>query len=385
MVEKETMNPDRLDHEFVKVCHLTKRFGKVEAVNDVSFTVSRGDMISLLGPSGCGKTTTLRCVAGLDTPNDGRIMIGGMTVSDPSNGIEIPPEKRSIGMVFQSYAIWPHMNVFQNVAFPLKLKKMNRSDIQEKVSNTLNLVGLGAFSDRPATDLSGGQQQRVALARALVAEPHLVLFDEPLSNLDAKLRDYMREELLSLQKQINFTAIYVTHDQREALALSDHLIIMKDGRVDQIGRPDEVYNNPRTSFVADFMGASNTLEGSVVHAGSNHFVMIQIKDHDARFVCRGDTERLREGMTVKVSFRPEATGILTLKPDEAPPANLDTINRLSGVLKASLFLGEYFECTITAGHFSLKAISQSINMDLEGAAVVVTVARENCIAIPSEP
>ncbi len=385
MVEQETTNPEAPDNEFVKVDHLTKHFGKVEAVSDVSFSVSRGEMISLLGPSGCGKTTTLRCIAGLDTPNDGRITIGGTTVSDPAQGLEVPPEKRSIGMVFQSYAIWPHMNVFQNVAFPLKLKKMPSAEIQEKVQNTLNLVGLGTFSDRPATDLSGGQQQRVALARALVAEPQLVLFDEPLSNLDAKLRDYMRVELLSLQKQINFTAIYVTHDQREALALSDHLIIMKDGRIDQIGRPDGVYKSPRTSFVADFMGASNTLEGTVLNTHSNHFVTIRIKGQDDHFVCRGDKDRLQEGMPVIVSFRPEATGIMTLKPDEAPPVEMDTVNQLRGVLKASLFLGEYFECTISAGPFSLKAISQSVDSNLVGADVVVTVAKENCIAIPVEP
>ena len=381
MAEKEPINQD---DAFVQVSHLTKRFDKVEAVSDVSFTVSRGDMISLLGPSGCGKTTTLRCIAGLETPNEGRITIGGMTVADPDGGIEIPPERRAIGMVFQSYAIWPHMNVFQNVAFPLKLKKMNRSEVQDRVENTLNLVGLGQFSDRPATDLSGGQQQRVALARALVPEPQLVLFDEPLSNLDAKLRDYMRVELLSLQKQINFTAIYVTHDQREALALSDQLIIMKEGRIDQIGIPEGIYNNPRTSFVADFMGASNTLEGSVVRVDSEGFATVQVKDHEARFRCRTEENTLREGMPVKISFRPEATGILMQQPDEAAPADLDTMNQLSGILKASLFLGEYFECTITAGAFNLKAIAKSVDPDLVGAPVVMAVAQTDCIAIPAE-
>lgn len=369
------------DKKFVEVSHLTKRFGEDYAVQDVSFTVPRGYMVSLLGPSGCGKTTTLRCIAGLDPPTSGLITIGGVTVSDPLKRIEIPPEKRSIGMVFQSYAIWPHMNVFENVSFPLKLKKLGKNDIREKTQNTLDLVGLGTFFDRPATDLSGGQQQRVALARALVAEPKLVLFDEPLSNLDAKLRDYMRVELLSLQKQINFTAIYVTHDQNEALALSDQLIIMKEGHIDQIGKPVDVYKSPQTSFVADFMGASNTLEGHVIHAKSNDFIAVQINDYDAQFVCRGGTDRLKKGTPVKVSFRPESTDIMLDKSEELKSPDMEKMNTLTGVLKASLFLGEYFECMIECGPFNLKAISHSIEPGIEETPVIVTVAEKNCIAI----
>jgi iron(III) transport system ATP-binding protein len=187
----------------LRVSHLWKSFGNVQAAKDVTFEVPQGTMISLLGPSGCGKTTTLRCIAGLESPSQGEIVIGGVTVTDVARDIQVPPEKRSIGMVFQSYAVWPHMTVFANVAFPLKLrKKENTAAIEEKVGKTLKLVGLADFANRPATNLSGGQQQRVALARALVAEPELVLFDEPLSNLDAKLREYMRVELIALQNRL---------------------------------------------------------------------------------------------------------------------------------------------------------------------------------------
>ena len=225
------------DMGFVTVNHLSKRFDSVSAAKDVSFAVKRGTMVSLLGPSGCGKTTCLRCIAGLETPTAGSITIGGVTVSDVAQGIEVPPDKRSIGMVFQSYAVWPHMSVFKNVAFPLKYRREGKQSIEERVQNVLALVGLSDFAHRPATNLSGGQQQRVALARALVAEPQLVLFDEPLSNLDAKLRERMRVELLALQQRLRFTAIYVTHDQLEALSLSDQLVIMDQGMICQKGGP----------------------------------------------------------------------------------------------------------------------------------------------------
>ncbi len=262
----------------VSVSNLVKHFGDVPAVNGLSFEAEPASTVSLLGPSGCGKTTTLRCIAGLEAPESGRITIGDHVVYDGGGGILVEPEKRHIGMVFQSYAIWPHMTVAGNVGFPLQVEKRPRREIGERVDRVLALVGLSELSGRAASDLSGGQQQRVALARALIYEPRVVLFDEPLSNLDADLRERMRSELKLLQETLEFTAIYVTHDQQEALALSDTIILMRDGRIEQKGSPEEVFRDPRSLFTARFLGYSNQFAGKVTAVDGGRTVTIELKE-----------------------------------------------------------------------------------------------------------
>src|SRR5581483_5077821 len=235
----------------------------VKAAQNVTFDVPEGKLFTLLGPSGCGKTTTLRSIAGLERPVSGEIEVDGRVVYSSSKGIFVAPNKRNFGMVFQTYAIWPHMNVFQNVAFPLEVRKMAKLEIRERVMRVLTAVQLAHLVDREATKLSGGQQQRLALARALVMEPQLLLLDEPLSNLDAKLREKMRFELKRLQRELKLTTVYVTHDQGEALALSHEIAVMNEGRVVQIGTPRQIYEQPQDRFVADFVGTTNFIGGTV--------------------------------------------------------------------------------------------------------------------------
>ncbi len=236
-------------------------YGNVPAVRGVSFDVMPGEQLTLLGPSGCGKTTTLRAVAGLEQPAAGEIRIGGTPVYSSTRKINVPAEKRGLSMVFQSYAIWPHMTVFENVAYGLRVRRTGATEITEKVHRALDMVQMRDFADRRASQLSGGQQQRVALARAFVFQPSVLLFDEPLSNLDAKLRADMRIELRDLQHRLGITSLYVTHDLEEALAMSDRIVVMRDGLVEQTGTPDEIYSLPRSAFVADFIGSANLIHG----------------------------------------------------------------------------------------------------------------------------
>jgi iron(III) transport system ATP-binding protein len=253
----------------ISIRQLQKTFraqqGRVDALKSIDLDVAEGEFCVLLGPSGCGKTTTLRCVAGLERPDSGEIEIAGRLVNSARRKVYVPTEKRDIGMVFQSYAIWPHMNVFQNVAFPLTQghKRFSKSAVAEKVHNALKCVQLAGLHDRPATDLSGGQQQRVAMARAMVTEPKIMLMDEPLSNLDARLREQMRVELKKITKSIGVTTLYVTHDQAEALSLGDKVCVMDQGEILQIGPPHDVYARPVNLFVAQFVGEMNFVKGSV--------------------------------------------------------------------------------------------------------------------------
>src|SRR5437763_6076320 len=245
----------------IEVENLEVNFGAVPAVRGVSFTVNRGEQVTLLRPSGCGKTTTLRAVAGLEKPTTGEIRIDGKAVYSLARNVNVPAEKRGLSMVFQSYAIWPHMTVFDNVAYGLRVRREQKGAIKDKVVRALTLVQMHSFADRPASQLSGGQQQRVALARAFVFQPSVLLFDEPLSNLDAKLRADMRIELRELQHRLGITSVYVTHDLEEALAMSDRIIVMRDGLIEQIGSPFDIYNLPRNAFVADFVGSANLIRG----------------------------------------------------------------------------------------------------------------------------
>ena len=239
---------------------MSKRFGSVLAVDGVSLTVADGRLLTLLGPSGCGKTTTLRMIAGLEQNDSGRVAIGGRIVSDPAHGVFVTPERREIGMVFQSYAIWPHMTVFANVAYPLEVRHRPAAEIRARVIESLQLMEMAQLAERPATALSGGQQQRVAIARALVFRPRVLLMDEPLSNLDAKLREQMRVELRALQQRLGITTVYVTHDQEEAMALSDEIAVMHEGRVLQLAPPETIYARPASRTVAAFVGTPNLLD-----------------------------------------------------------------------------------------------------------------------------
>ena len=241
----------------LKLSHIYKKFGKVVAVGDFNIDVADGEFISFLGPSGCGKTTTLRMIAGFDKPTEGIITIGDREVSNAEIGFFLAPEKRGIGMVFQSYAVWPHMNVVDNVGYPLKIQNVPKEERLKRVMNMLELVHLKEYAERFPNQLSGGQQQRVALARALVAQPGLLLLDEPLSNLDAKLRESMRFEISAIQKELGITVIYVTHDQSEAMTMSDRIVVMSMGKVQQIGKPYDIYTNPANQMVADFIGLVN--------------------------------------------------------------------------------------------------------------------------------
>src|SRR5581483_9885878 len=277
----------------------------VKAAQDVSFEVPDGALFTLLGPSGCGKTTTLRSIAGLERPRLGDIAVDGRVVFSSANGTFVAPNRRNFGMVFQSYAIWPHMNVFKNVAFPLEVRKSrpSRKEIEQKVMRVLSAVQLAELADRDATKLSGGQQQRLALARALVMEPQLLLLDEPLSNLDAKLREKMRFELKRMQRELKLTTVYVTHDQGEALALSHEIAVMNEGQIVQVGSPRDIYERPRNRFVADFVGSANFLDATVAGKGDAENGW-HVRTAIGLLECTA-LEPLREGDTVAVSVRPE--------------------------------------------------------------------------------
>ena len=266
----------------IEVADLVVRYGDVIAVANVSFDIAPGEMVTLLGPSGCGKTTTLRAVAGLETPSGGTIRLNGETVYSANERRAVPAEKRGVSMVFQSYAIWPHMTVFENVAYGLRVRRLPQAEVRQNVQRVLEMVQMQDFADRPASKLSGGQQQRVAVARAIAFSPSVVLFDEPLSNLDAKLRAEMRVELRELQRRLDITSLYVTHDQEEALAISDRVIVMNGGRIEQIGTPEDIYNRPRTRFAADFVGSANLIAGEVRGpSGTERYTDLRCRRRDA--------------------------------------------------------------------------------------------------------
>jgi spermidine/putrescine ABC transporter ATP-binding subunit len=312
----------------LSIQNLSKVFqGKTEnvlAVDDVSIDVSEGDLFTLLGPSGCGKTTTLRCIAGFEKPTQGKIQFLGRDYTT------IPPFRRNIGMVFQSYALFPHMSIFDNVAYGLKMRKTPRREIEERVNRIIKLVGLDETQKRKPSELSGGQQQRIALARALVYEPQLLLLDEPLSNLDAKLRVFMREEIRRIQQKAKVTTIYVTHDQEEALSISDQIAVMSAGKVDQIGSPDEIYENPKTIHVADFIGQANFLP-CTIDKNDNESIVLMFPSHEKILLGLNSQNFLNFG-------RPD--GLLFIRPerlDVSPEAG--KINSLRGMVKRVLYLG----------------------------------------------
>jgi iron(III) transport system ATP-binding protein len=323
--------------------------GAVRAVDGVSFSVAQGQCYALLGPSGCGKTTILRCVAGLDRGERGSIAIGGRVVSDA--GRFVPVHERSIGMVFQSYAIWPHLDVFDNVAYPLEVERprVARAAIEQRVMDVLALVGMETMARRPATRLSGGQQQRVALARAIVRRPSLLLLDEPLSNLDARLRDSMRRELSTLIRQIGVTALFVTHDQVEALSLADRVAVLDQGRIVQEGAPVDIYERPKTLFVARFLGAANVLAGCVEERDCQGRVRIALDGGGHRLTLVAEH---RPGARVQVVLRPEDLTLSALAP-------ADDRNAISGRITALAFQGSNVEYEVDVGGALLRVLGRT--------------------------
>lgn len=293
----------------IKIEQLKLQYGKFTALHEFDLTIEDGESVVLLGQSGCGKTSAMRCVAGLERPTSGRITIGDTVMFDGAAGINVPPNKRNVGMVFQSYAIWPHMTVFENVAYSLVTRRMKKDDIRQRVSAALETVGLAAFAQRGASLLSGGQMQRVALARSLVMEPGALLLDEPLSNLDARLRDRLRVELRELQLKLGLTCIYVTHDQSEAFALADRIAIMQGGRIVQMDTPQNIYANPLTSQIADFLGVSNVFPCTVTRTADDHHTA-ELSDY--RMVAHSSLPVPRIAAQMSLCVRPESFRIRPL-------------------------------------------------------------------------
>ncbi|MEJ2639305.1 MAG: ABC transporter ATP-binding protein [Desulfosarcinaceae bacterium] len=294
---------------FIEIQNLFKRYKKVVAIDHIQLEVKEGEMLTLLGPSGCGKTTTLRCIAGLETPEAGDIIIDGKPML--SRGV-VPSSKRGIGMVFQNYAVWPHMKVINNINYGLKIKKLSKQEIKQRAEQVLTLVGLEGLADRYPAQLSGGQQQRVALARALVGNPKVLLLDEPLSNLDAKLREELRFEIKSLVRRMGITSVYVTHDQAEAMVISDRIAVMDAGHVVQLGTAEEIYKNPANRFVADFIGTMNFIPGEIVEASQKKDrVYVRTEFSKKLLCCWSDEIDISAGKTVYASIRPEDVEVYT--------------------------------------------------------------------------
>ncbi len=328
----------------VKIEALSKRFPETVAVDNMTLHIEEGSLTTFLGPSGCGKTTTLRMIAGLETPTAGSISIGDQVVA--GDGAFVPPEQRQIGMVFQSYAIWPHMNVFDNVAYPLQVRRLRKAEVRERAMAALKVVQLSDLAERYPSQLSGGQQQRVAVARAIVFEPQLLLFDEPLSNLDAKLREQMRMELRELQQRLGVTTLYVTHDQQEALAISDVVAVMEFGKLVQVGRPQDIYEQPTNKFVADFVGWTNFLPVTVTSDGADL--------HGVRLTCPVP-EGLSPDTAVELSIRPVDIRI-------ADHGESDD-NVLVGDLRGTIYMGKYLICDVAIGGSLVQAYA-NLNQNL---------------------
>ena len=343
---------------FLSIQNLIKRYDTVTAVDDISFEVEQGEFLTLLGPSGCGKTTTLRIIAGLEESDHGEVYIGGRLVQSRAQNTFVEPNKRDLGMVFQSYAIWPHLTVAQNVAYPLAERGLGKAEIEDKVHGILHKVKLEGMGNRPATKLSGGQQQRVALARALVYNPAVLLFDEPLSNLDAKLRIEMRNEIRLLQRSLGITTIYVTHDQEEAFALSDRIIVMKEGRIEQIGDQAALYFEPQTRFVTEFIGQTNLIEGEVVDTVDERALVAAM----GASLSINNLHGLKPGDAVCVAIRPD---YIKINPDD----ELD--NQLSAKVIQRQYLGSF--C-----NYYLSLEDSYFNVVIHG------ITRRDIEALPSE-
>jgi spermidine/putrescine ABC transporter ATP-binding subunit len=359
----------------VQLVDLRKSFGEVEAVKEVNLTIERGDFFTFLGPSGCGKTTILRMIAGFTRPDRGNILFDGKEV------IDVPPWKRDVGMVFQNYALWPHMTVFENVAFGLKERNLSKSIVQRKTHQALSMVNLEGLEKRRPSELSGGQQQRVALARTLVIEPRLLLLDEPLSNLDAKLRIQMRHELVRIQRDLGITSIYVTHDQEEALTLSTRIAVMSKGRVVQVGTPKEIYENPKSQEVADFVGTSNFFRARVKEWMDDK-VRVETEEGFLLNVGGQEESSLPIGLNILLNIRPESINISLIGKDQMEE------NRIEGIVKTSAYIGSLVQYEVEV--FKGKRVKVNVvnprkkALFQEGEKVSLTFSSEDIVPIPLE-
>jgi ABC-type Fe3+/spermidine/putrescine transport system ATPase subunit len=368
---------------FLRIENLFKTFHLVVAVNRLNLEVQEGEFFTLLGSSGCGKTTTLRMVGGLEKPDGGAIFLSDKCLVSQAQRIFVKPEKRHMGMVFQSYALWPHMTVYENVSYPLKLRGIKGSAAEKKVAEVLELVGLGGLEERPAPDLSGGQQQRVALARALVFSPRVLLLDEPLSNLDAQLREDTRRELKALQQRLGITVLFVTHDQIEALSLSDRIAIMKAGQFEQVGTPEQVYYQPATPFVRDFLGKTFLLPGRVV-AVMDHSFSVEVQNGagaplDIKRPGTGSSANgfPAAGQPVMVAIRPEQVELWGSKPEGRS-------NLVQADLQAVQFLGDRYEYTIALGSDTRVLISPASQRLKAGEKVFLELKSEGMSLWPRD-
>ncbi len=368
---------------FLRIQNLYKTFNRVVAVDRLNLDIHESEFFTLLGSSGCGKTTTLRLVGGLEKPDGGEIYLGERCLASQGKGVFIKPEKRDMGMVFQSYALWPHMTVFENVAYPLKLRGIRGMEVEKKVDEVLGLVGLAGLGERSAPALSGGQQQRVALARALVFSPHMLLLDEPLSNLDAQLREEMRRELRALQQRLRINVLFVTHDQIEALSLSDRIAIMKAGRVEQVGTPEEVYYQPATPFVRDFLGKTFLLAGKVLRI-TDHQIDVEVQQLGAvpLVIERSNAPACANGIAalgqaVMIAIRPEKIAIWG-----SPPEGRS--NMIPAHLQAAQFLGDRYEYTVALGSETRVLVSPAEQPLKAGEKVFLELKSEGITLWPQD-
>ncbi len=352
----------------VEIDGLVKKFGKYLAIDNTSFTINNGEFIVLLGPSGCGKTTTLRCIAGLDRLDEGQIIIDNKVVSSARECIHIPPEDRNLGMVFQSYAIWPHMTVFDNIGLPLKIRRTPRDEISKRVADVLTRVDLKGFEGKSAAFLSGGQQQRVALARALVYNPKILLLDEPLSNLDSKLRESMRFELKQIQRKFDVTTVYVTHDQSEAMALADRILVMNKGRIAQQGTPRDIYFKPERKFIADFVGSANLLECCVDEINDRK---TKVSTKTGHIFIIENTIPVKIGDRLLLSIRPEQIQLSGDRPNEG-------INVWKCKLLESSFVGNKMDYKLKMGDTIILATGDAFVPFSNGQEVYCHVSAERC-------
>ena len=366
------MNDTRVTSSAVTVEGLTKRFGAVAAVDDVSFTVAKGEFFTLLGPSGCGKTTTLRCVAGLESADEGRIEISGKSVFDGARSLDLPANERAIGMVFQSYAVWPHMCVAENIGYPLKVRGVPGAQIAARVDDVLELLEMPGLGGRMPSQLSGGQQQRVALGRALAVEPRVLLLDEPLSNLDAKLREAMRAELKLIQRRAGLPILYVTHDQVEALSMSDRIAVMNAGRMHQLGPPEEIYDRPRTRFVMDFIGAVNYLPCTVENGDKRN---LQLSVLGGSWEIPAPAEPVPSSARLMVAVRPEDLELVSPPPDDLPWA----------IVALRAFIGDGFEYRLNLRGLGLRARTEKAMKFVEGTEVGLRARRGVIVDATSSP
>jgi len=361
----------------VTVSNLVKKFGEIVAVDNLTMDFEKGTLTTLLGPSGCGKTTTLRCVAGLEKPEEGVISIDNSVVFSPDTNVS--PEKRLVGIVFQSYAIWPHMTVFDNIAFPLRIRHASNQVIEQKVKKVMDMVRLTGLGDRSATQVSGGQQQRIALARALVFDPEVLLLDEPLSNLDASLRDIVRVEVREIQRSLGITTIYVTHDQVEALSISDKVVVLRAGKIMAVGTPKEIYTRPPNEFIASFVGKANMLQGKITSMSGTSsarpgegLVIVETKFGEVRCHLH-DSTQIREGEKTLVTIKPENVTISTNGHLDREP------NTFTGRVEFTSYLGAFSEVTVSIGGEMVRIVKKSEEAPLErGQAVFVAFPERYC-------